>query len=108
MLAELAAARDREIADQAELARAERLTRIAATTASIAHEINNPLAAILTNANAGLRWITHATPNIDETKKTLQNILRAGQGAADVVAGIRTMFKGDYEARFPIDAFLLI
>src|SRR5262249_52328893 len=73
MLGELAAARDREIADHAELARAERLTAMAAMTASIAHEINQPLAAIVTNANAGLRWITRATPDLDETRKTLQD-----------------------------------
>ena len=67
MLAELAAAREREVADharnaatQAELARVARLTTMGEMAASIAHEINQPLAAIVNNANAGLRWITNS------------------------------------------------
>ena len=64
MLAELAAAREREAADQArnaamqaELARVARLTTMGEMAASIAHEINQPLAAVVNNANAGLRWL---------------------------------------------------
>ena len=67
MLAELAAGREREIADQArnaatqaELARVARLTTMGEMAASIAHEINQPLAAVVNNANAGLRWLRDA------------------------------------------------
>jgi two-component system, NtrC family, sensor kinase len=108
MLAELAAARDREIADHAELARAERLTAVGAMTASIAHEINQPLAAIVTNANAGLRWMTRATPDLDETRKALQSIVGDGQRAADVINGIRAMFKADEQTPVSLDLNQLI
>ena len=71
MLAELAAAREREMADQArndamqaELARVARLTTMGEMAASIAHEINQPLAAIVNNANAGLRWLNRASRQI--------------------------------------------
>jgi two-component system, NtrC family, sensor kinase len=108
MLAELAAARDREIADHAELARAERLTAMAAMTASIAHEINQPLAAMVTNANAGLRWMTRVTPDLDETRKALQSIVGDGQRAADVINGIRAMFKADEQTPVSLDLNQLI
>ena len=71
----LAAAREREISDQersaamqAELARASRLTTMGQMAASIAHEINQPLAGVVNNANAGLRWLNNSPPNIDEVR----------------------------------------
>ena len=57
MLAELAAAHERERSEQSELARVTRLTTMGAMTASIAHEINQPLAAIVTNSNAAQRFL---------------------------------------------------
>ncbi len=57
MLAELAEAREREMSEQTELARVTRLTTMGAMTASIAHEINQPLAAIVTNSSAAMRWL---------------------------------------------------
>ena len=83
MLAELASAREREMADQArnaatqaELARVARLTTMGEMAASIAHEINQPLAAVVNNANAGLRWLTARPPNIDEVRAALTRIAR--------------------------------
>ena len=69
MLAELAAARQRETAERAELARVTRLTTMGEMAASIAHEVNQPLAAIVSNANAGLRWLAHPTPDLDEGRR---------------------------------------
>src|SRR5262245_37416945 len=93
MLAELAAARDREITEQAELARADRLVTIGAMTASIAHEINQPLAAIVTNSNAGLRWLSNATPDLEEVRSALKRISKDGHRASEVIGSIRAMFK---------------
>ena len=74
MLSELSAARERESSDQFELARVSRLTTMGAMTASIAHEINQPLAAIAANANAGLRWLSRTTPDIEEVHAALKRI----------------------------------
>ena len=63
--------------------------------ASIVHEINQPLAAIAMNAQAGLRWLTRATPDIDEARAALARVVADGRRATEVVAGIRMMFKSE-------------
>jgi len=68
-----------------------------AMTASIAHEINQPLAAISTNANAGLRWLARTPPDIDEVRAALERITNEAHRAADVIDGVRSMFKKDSE-----------
>ena len=110
MLAELARARERELAEQArktatqaELARVARLTTMGEMTASIAHEINQPLAAIVANANAGLRWLANAAPNLDETQAALKRIVSDGHRASEVIGSIRAMFKKDDQGRAPLD-----
>src|SRR5262249_37657619 len=70
---------------QKELERVSRQTPIGAMTASIAHEITQPLSAIVANGNAGLRWLTRKDPNLDEAQKALQRIVDDGRRAADVV-----------------------
>jgi signal transduction histidine kinase len=60
---------------------------------SIAHEINQPLAAVVTNANAAFRWLTHAPPNVDETREALQRIIMQGKRASEVIARIRGLLK---------------
>ena len=103
MVSELAAAREREVVDQArtatmqaELARVARLTTMGQMAASIAHEINQPLAAIVANGNAGLRWLAHATPNLDEARAALNRIVKDGHRAGDIIGSIRAIFrKGD-------------
>jgi signal transduction histidine kinase len=64
-------------------------------TASIAHEINQPLSAMVANGNAGLRWLARKDPNLDEVQKALQRIVDDGRRAADVVTSIRGMFRKD-------------
>ena len=100
MLAELAAARGREAADQAhttsmqaELARVARLTTMGEMAASIAHEINQPLTAVVNNANAGLRWLKGQPPNLDEARAAFRRIVDAGGHGSDVIGTIRTMLK---------------
>ena len=115
MVLELAAARQRQTAEhartaamQAELGRVARLTTMGRMTASIAHEINQPLAAIVANSNASLRWLSHAPPNVEEARLALSRIVRDGHRAADVITNIRAIFhKGD-EARASLDVNELV
>jgi two-component system NtrC family sensor kinase len=95
-------------ANQASLARITRLITMGEMAASIAHEINQPLAGIVANASAGLRWLSNATPNLDEAKSTFRQIIAAGHHAADVIGSIRAMFrKGDQQkTRVDINALV--
>ena len=87
---------------QQELERVSRQTTIGAMTASIAHEINQPLAAIVANGNAGLRWLARKDPNFDEVQKALQRIVDDGRRAADVITSIRAMFSKDAHETLPL------
>lgn len=93
MLGELAAARDRERSEQSELAKVARLTTMGVMTASIAHEIAQPLTAIVSSGNASLRWLSHATPDLAEVRKLLNNIVESGHRASRIIYGVRAMFK---------------
>ena len=76
-----------------ELARAARLTSMAEMAASIAHEINQPLAAIVTNADTCVRWLNAPTPELDEAREAAKRIVRDAERAGQVVARIRTTMK---------------
>ena len=84
-------------------ARQNRLTAMEALSASIAHEINQPLASIVTNADAGLRWLARAEPRIDKVHTSLQAIVSDGHRANKIVAGIRAMFMKGAQERVPVD-----
>jgi C4-dicarboxylate-specific signal transduction histidine kinase len=99
MLSNLAAARDRELSAQSEYSRVARLTTMGTMTASIAHEINQPLAAIVANSNAGLRWLARSSPDLDEVRLVLKNIVSDGHRASEVIGSIRSMFKGSDQER---------
>jgi signal transduction histidine kinase len=103
MLSELAAARMRETAERAEVARITRLTSMGEMAASIAHEVNQPLAAIVTSGNAGLRWLAHATPDLAEVQAALQRVVNDGLRASGIVGGVRAMFKKDAQERAPLE-----
>jgi PAS domain S-box-containing protein len=75
-----------------QLADAARQTTMGAMTASIAHEINQPLAAIKTNASAGLRWLRRPGPNLVEAEAALDNIERDCQRVNEVIASVRALF----------------
>jgi signal transduction histidine kinase len=102
MLSELDAARERELSRQSALARVMRLTTIGTMTASIAHEINQPLAAIVANSSAGLRWLSHSTPRLDELRSVLTHIVNDGHRASEVIGSIRKMFKRNGQDAAPI------
>ena len=93
---------------QAELARVQRLTMMGEITASIAHEINQPLAAIVTNARAGLRWLGSDPPELGEAESALRRIISDGHRASEVVAGIRAMFRKGERANAYYDVNVLI
>jgi len=103
MLRELAAARDREESERSELARAARLATMGEMSATIAHEINQPLAAIVANSKAADRWLSRIPPEIDEARSSLKNIAKDGHRASDVVSSVRAMFKTATSERTPVD-----
>jgi signal transduction histidine kinase len=73
----------------AELAHVNRLATAGELSASIAHEVNQPLTGIVAHANAGLLWLSAAKPNLDEARTTFKDIVEAGHHAAEVVQNIR-------------------
>ena len=85
----------------AELAHMNRRDAAGEMSASIAHEINQPLAAIVTSGYAGLRWLTHKTPNIEEAVESLNRIVGEGHRARQVVDTVRAMFKKGAAERIP-------
>jgi PAS domain S-box-containing protein len=80
-------------AAQSELARVARLTTVGAMAASIAHELNQPLASIVTNGNAGLRWLDRSEPNLEEARLAFGRIVNEGHRAAHIITSIRAMFR---------------
>ena len=93
---------------QEELARAAQASRVGAMAASIVHEINQPLTAIATSADAGLRWMDRTPPDLDRIRKSFNQIVHARQRTADVIHGIRAMFKSEEISRSSIDLNELI
>lgn len=93
---------------QAELARVQRSTIMGEITASIAHEINQPLAAIVANANSGLRWLTNKSPDLGEAQSALRRIVADGHRASEVIASIRGMFRSGRRANAYYDVNALI
>jgi len=76
---------------RADLERMARLTTMGELTASIAHEINQPLTAIVTNSNAGLRFLDRDEPDLDEVRDAFSCIARDGVRAAEVIRGLRAL-----------------
>ena len=115
MLADLAAAREREETDaarqasmQAELARAAKISTMGEMAASIAHEINQPLAAIVNNANASLRWLSQDPPNVTRARSVLERVVGDGARASEVISSIRSMLEKSGQDWTPLDVNDLI
>jgi PAS domain S-box-containing protein len=81
------------------LARASQAASLAELSASIAHEVNQPLAAIVANSHACQRWLTASPPNIERAQRTVERVIRDANGAADVVSRIRALFRQSGEKR---------
>jgi PAS domain S-box-containing protein len=87
------------LAAQSELNRLSQLTTMGTMTASIAHEINQPLAAIVTHGQAATRWLSKATPDIEEASVALRRIVENAERVSTIINGIRAMFKTDNGAK---------
>jgi signal transduction histidine kinase len=69
------------------------MTTVAEMTAAIAHEVNQPLAALVTNAAAGLRWLAAQPPDMEEARQALGRIVKDGNRAGEVIGRIRALVK---------------
>ena len=87
----------------AELANMNRLATAGQLSASIAHEINQPITGIVLKASAGLRWLAADKPDVDKVRNVLSDIVGAGQRAGDIINSVRAMFKKDENAKAPIN-----
>jgi PAS domain S-box-containing protein len=84
---------------QSEVARVTQRMAMGEMAASIVHEINQPLAAVSANADAGLRWLGNETPNLDEARAAFKRIVHDSHRANDVIGEIRLMFKNEGHAQ---------
>ena len=87
--------------------RAARLMMGEAVSASIAHEVRQPLAAMTTNAAAGLRWLKRETPDLEEVRAALQRIVNDGHRDT-VIENVRAAFKAGAGVRIPLDVSNLV
>jgi signal transduction histidine kinase len=76
----------------AELAHVSRVTDLSALTASVAHEVNQPLAAIITNTHTCLRMLDRTPPDIDGAREAVRRTMRDGNRASDVISRLRALF----------------
>jgi PAS domain S-box-containing protein len=88
---------------QAELAKMMRVTTLGQLTASIAHEVNQPLSGIITNANTCLRMLDSDSPNVEGARETARRTLRDGNRASEVIARLRTLFNKKEVVVEPVD-----
>jgi signal transduction histidine kinase len=91
-----------------ELARMDRVAIAGEMSASIAHEVRQPLAAIVTQGNAGLRWLSRQTPDVEEVRKSLQSIVDEGHRADKVIKNVRAIFTNDINTSSSVDVNRLI
>jgi signal transduction histidine kinase len=84
---------------QANFAHAARVSMLGELTASIGHEVNQPLAAVTTNAEAGLRWLNRSEPNVTKASELMQRIADDAHRAAEIIARIRAMATGQAPQR---------
>ncbi len=88
---------------QADLAHISRVTTMGELTASLAHEINQPIAAAVTDANACLRWLSRAQPVVDEAREAAMRMTKDCQRAADIISRVRLLFRKGAAQREPVD-----
>ena len=106
--------RKRRLAQAESMLRANQLAHMNRTatagelSASIAHEVKQPLAAIITFGSAGLRWLAKQTPNVEETRRVLRRIVDESERASRIIDDIRAMFRKDMKARETVDVNELI
>jgi C4-dicarboxylate-specific signal transduction histidine kinase len=100
---------ERRLAEEArdktrtELAHVTRIMSLSAVTASIAHEVNQPLAGIITNASACLRMLATDPQNVEGARKAAHRMIRDGNRAADVISRLRDLFSGKSTSKDTLD-----
>jgi C4-dicarboxylate-specific signal transduction histidine kinase len=93
---------------QARLSRAAQIATVGELAASIAHEVNQPLAAVVANGHACLRWLSTPTPNVAKALEAAERIVRDGKEAGEVVRRVRSLFKRAAAERMSLDVNDLI
>jgi PAS domain S-box-containing protein len=88
---------------QAELAHVARVTALGELAASIAHEVNQPLAAVVANAAASLRWLDRETPNLKEARSALESSVNDGNRAGEVIQRVRALVNKTVDQKVPLD-----
>src|SRR5262249_7369634 len=87
----------------AELTHMNRRAAAGQLSASLTHEVNQPLAGIVTRASAALRWLRADKPNVEKAEAALEGIVAAGHRASDIVASVRAMFKKEAPQKVSTD-----
>ena len=104
-----AESRERESAEEAlhqaraDLAHVNRVTTMGELTASLAHEVNQPIGAAVTNANTCLRWLTRDHPDVEEARAAAMRVVTDGRRAAEIISRIRLLFKKGTPKHEPVD-----
>jgi PAS domain S-box-containing protein len=88
---------------QADLAHVSRVTTMGELTASLAHEVNQPIAAAITDANTCLRWLARDQPNLEEARAAALRIVKDGRRAGEIVSRIRLLFQKGTPERELVD-----
>ena len=88
---------------QTDLAHANRVTAMGELTASLAHEVNQPIAAAVTDANTCLRWLTRDEPDLEEARQAASRVVKDAARASDIVRKTRSLFKKDTPQRELVD-----
>ena len=94
------------LSTMSELTNVNRMATVGQLSASIAHEVRQPLAAILANAQAALRWLEKA--NVEEVREGLKGIVSEGHRASDIITNLRAMFKHDVQEKALVDINKLV
>src|SRR6478752_3660145 len=90
---------------RSELAHMARVTTLSALTASIAHEVNQPIAAIITSADAGSRWLTRDQPDLQRACEAITRIHEDGERAAQIISHLKAFYRKDVSPeRAPVSA----
>jgi len=93
---------------QTDLAHASRVTTMGELTASLAHEVNQPIAAAVTDANTCLRWLTRDQPDLEEAREAASRMAKDATRAAEIIARVRMIFKKGVAQRELVDVNELI
>ena len=89
-----------------ELTHLNRMSTAGELSATIAHEVNQPLTGIVTRASAAQRWLSGESPDVGKARDALDQIVEAGHRAGDVVTSVRAMFRKDTGEKHPIEIII--